>query len=144
MHFSVFRIISFFTLQGLSVKLRLKRRHLFYTVFVVCPNLILYSLSGLSFLLPTDSGEKVSFSVTLVLAQMVSFGTLTSIFPASSLNFPLLAYFVLVVTLHMSILCFCAVMGKLYGTPLFFARGARGPGRLAGVVTWSLPFNCFR
>ncbi|XP_075254530.1 neuronal acetylcholine receptor subunit beta-3-like [Convolutriloba macropyga] len=106
----VWREKHFLFWKGLSVNLRLKRRHLFYAVFIVCPNVILYVLSGLTFLLPTDSGEKVSFSVTLLLAQVVSFGTLTSVFPASSLNFPLLAYFVLAVTLHMSFLCFCAVI----------------------------------
>ncbi|XP_075254732.1 neuronal acetylcholine receptor subunit beta-4-like [Convolutriloba macropyga] len=93
-----------------TVHLNLKRRHLFYSIFLISPTIILYLLSGLTFLLPPDSGEKVSFAVTILLAQIVSFGTLSGIFPTSSRNLPILAYFVLAVTVHMSLVCFVASM----------------------------------
>ncbi|XP_075254612.1 acetylcholine receptor subunit alpha-type unc-63-like [Convolutriloba macropyga] len=79
-------------------------------MFIIFPATALYFLSGLTFLLPADSGEKVSFAVTLLLAQFLSFVTLSEIFPASSLNFPKLAYFVAVVTSHMSFNCLLSII----------------------------------
>ena len=99
-------------LKQIVVELKLKRRHLFYTIFLTCPTIILYLISGLTFLLPAESGEKVSFAVTILLAQIVLFGNLSNIFPASSKNLPILAYFVLTVTIHMSLACVAAVLGK--------------------------------
>ena len=95
------------------VEIKIKRRHLFHTIFIISPTIILYIISGLTFLLPPDSGEKVSFAVTILLAQIVSFGTLGEIFPASSKNLPLLVYFVLTVTVHMSLVCLAATLGKI-------------------------------
>ena len=80
---------------------------------IIFPNLVLYLLSGLTFLLPSDSGEKVSFAVTLLLAQIVSFGALADLFPANSLSLPILTYFVAVVTVHLSCNCCLAIFGKL-------------------------------
>ena len=92
--------------------MKFQRRSLFYVLTLMFPSCSLYMLSGLILILPVESGEKVSFAVTLLLAQFVTFGTLTAIFPASSLHFPILAYFVSAVAIHMSILCCIAILGR--------------------------------
>ena len=90
----------------------IKRRSLFYSVFLILPTLTLYSLSILTYLLPVQSGEKVSVAVTLLLAQTVNFGTLTAILPENSKNFPMAARFVSVVVLHMAAVCPLAIIGE--------------------------------
>ncbi|XP_075254613.1 neuronal acetylcholine receptor subunit beta-3-like [Convolutriloba macropyga] len=97
------------TNHELIIHLSIKRKYLFYLLFLVFPNMILYLMSGLTFLLPAESGEKVSCAVTLFLAQVVSFGTLANIFPASSRSLPVMAYFVVIVTFHMGISCLLAI-----------------------------------
>ena len=44
----------------LIIHLSIERKYLFYLLFLVFPNMILYLMSGLTFLLPAESGEKVS------------------------------------------------------------------------------------
>ena len=90
----------------------IKRRSLFSILFLIFPTDLLYVLSSFTFFLPVDSGEKVSYAVTLLLAQIVSFGTLGNLFPPSSKNVPKLVYFVVAVTVHMSISCLLAIFGN--------------------------------
>ena len=101
------------TSSALVVTVHLKRRPLFYMVVLICPNLMIYLLSTLVFFLPVESGEKVSYIVTIFLAEIVNVGALTNVFPASSFGFPKLAYFILTVTVHLSLLCVATVAGIL-------------------------------
>merc|ERR1712226_502216 len=55
--------------EVITIHLGLKRRNLFHVLLFLIPNSILYLLSGLVYLIPVDSGEKVSFAVTVLLAQ---------------------------------------------------------------------------
>ena len=99
-------------LDTLVVTIRIKRRSLYYLFILICPNLLIYYLSTLVFLLPIESGEKVSFIVTLLLAEVVTVGTLNDIFPASSLGFPIMAGFATSVVLHLSALCVASAAGE--------------------------------
>ena len=100
-----------FDFEKLVVTIRLKRRSLYYLYTLVCPNLTIYYLSTLVFLLPIESGEKVTFIVTILLAQVVTVGTLNDIFPASSLNFPILVGFSAAIVLHLGVLCIVSAAG---------------------------------
>ena len=51
------------TNHELIIHLSIKRKYLFYLLFLVFPNMILYLMSGLTFLLPAESGEKVSIVI---------------------------------------------------------------------------------
>ena len=81
-------------------------------MILIIPIVTIYLLSGLSFFLPADTGEKVSFAMTVLLAQVVAFAALSDLFPASSSNVPLLLYFVCVIMMHMTLLCSMSVAGK--------------------------------
>ncbi|XP_063729046.1 neuronal acetylcholine receptor subunit beta-3-like [Symsagittifera roscoffensis] len=88
--------------------IQLKRRYQFYMFVLVFPNMTLYILAGLTFKIPIESGDKISFAITTLLAQIVVFGTLISIFPSSSVGFPVLTYYICVLTVHLSLLCVLA------------------------------------
>ena len=94
------------------MELRIARRNLFYSMVFVFPNALLYLMSSLVYFLPVESGEKVSFSITILLAEIVSFGTLTEILPSSSLNFPLLAWFIFAIVCHTALGTFFAVFSE--------------------------------
>ena len=97
----------------------IKRKPLYYAMVLVLPIVTIYLLSGLSFFLPPDTGEKVAFAMTVLLAQIVAYAALSDIFPAGSNNLPLLLYFVGSVMLHMALLCFMAVTGMSFWLNFF-------------------------
>ncbi|XP_063728700.1 neuronal acetylcholine receptor subunit beta-3-like [Symsagittifera roscoffensis] len=77
---------------------------------LVLPCLVLYTISSLCFVLPSDATEKVSFAVTILLAEVVAFTSLSNVLPESSENTPILLYFLSAVIWHMGILCIVAVL----------------------------------
>jgi len=91
--------------ENMVMTIRIRRRSTFYMFVILMPNVLIYLLSTLVFLLPIESGDKVSYIVTVLLAEVVTVGTLNDIFPASSLGFPILAGFVSGVVGHLSMLC---------------------------------------
>ncbi|XP_075256062.1 acetylcholine receptor subunit beta-type acr-3-like isoform X2 [Convolutriloba macropyga] len=93
----------------IRVDVPLRRRSLFFGVFLIYPNLLLYFLSIFTYLLPPESGEKVSFAVTLLLAEVVNFGTMLAIFPTSSLHIPIVVYFACAVSGQMMLMCIFAI-----------------------------------
>ena len=75
--------------------LKLRRKTLFYTVNLIIPCVGISFLSVLVFYLPSDSGEKVSLSINILLSLTVFFLLLAEIIPPTSLVVPLLGKFVL-------------------------------------------------
>merc|ERR1711899_361275 len=75
--------------------LKLRRKTLFYTVNLIIPCVGISFLSVLVFYLPSDSGEKVSLSISILLSLTVFFLLLAEIIPPTSLVVPLLGKFVL-------------------------------------------------
>ena len=66
------------------VTLTLKRRALYYILTICVPILILSILNCLVYLLPPDSGEKISFCLTVLLAYMVYISFLGDNLPRTS------------------------------------------------------------
>ena len=104
------------------MEIKLIRRHLFYAVIFMLPNVLLYALSALVFLVPVESGEKISFSITILLAFVVSFGTISELLPASSLNFPIIAYFLGAAVTQMTLDTILATVGKIALIELCFSN----------------------
>merc|ERR1712165_569191 len=75
--------------------LKLRRKTLFYTVNLIIPCVGISFLTVLVFYLPSDSGEKVSLSISILLSLTVFFLLLAEIIPPTSLVVPLLGKFVL-------------------------------------------------
>ena len=76
----------------IRMPLNIKRRHRFYLLIFVLPNALLFLLSGLVFFVPPESGEKISFAITILLAQFVSLAMISDILPSSSRSFPKIGY----------------------------------------------------
>merc|ERR1739844_18807 len=75
--------------------LHLRRKSLFYTVNLIIPCMGISFLTVLVFYLPSDSGEKVGLSISILLSLTVFFLLLAEIIPPTSLVVPLLGKFVL-------------------------------------------------
>lgn len=73
----------------------LRRKTLFYTVNLIIPCVGISFLSVLVFYLPSESGEKVSLCISILLSLTVFFLLLVEIIPPTSLTVPLLGKYLL-------------------------------------------------
>lgn len=87
--------------------INLRRKTLFYTVNLIIPCVFMSFLSVLVFYLPSDSGEKVSLSISILLSLTVFFLLLAEIIPPTSLSVPLLGKYLL---FTMSLVTFSVVV----------------------------------
>merc|ERR1711953_149902 len=79
----------------ITFNVTMRRKTLFYTVNLIIPCMGISFLTVLVFYLPSDSGEKVSLSISILLSLTVFFLLLAEIIPPTSLVVPLLGKFVL-------------------------------------------------
>lgn len=68
---------------------------MFYTVNLIIPCVGISMLSVLVFYLPSDSGEKISLCISILLSLTVFFLLLVEIIPPTSLTVPLLGKYLL-------------------------------------------------
>lgn len=68
--------------------LKIRRKPLFYILSVLFPCMLTSSVAILAFLLPPESGEKVSLNVTILLSLAVFLLMVSDQLPASSDHFP--------------------------------------------------------
>ncbi|UYV64604.1 nAChRa1 [Cordylochernes scorpioides] len=87
----------------ITFNITLRRKTLFYTVNLIIPCVAITFLSILVFYLPSDSGEKVSLSISIILSLGVFFLLLSEIIPPTSLAVPLLGKYLL---FTMILVCF--------------------------------------
>ncbi|XP_033759612.1 neuronal acetylcholine receptor subunit alpha-3-like [Pecten maximus] len=88
----------------LNFVLQLERRYAFYVMNVIVPVLLTSLLTPMVFKLPSESGERVSFMLTVVLALEVLLTVVSAHMPATSL--------------HISVI---ALLGDFRKTNLFFS-----------------------
>ncbi|GMR54916.1 hypothetical protein PMAYCL1PPCAC_25111, partial [Pristionchus mayeri] len=72
----------------------IRRKTLFYTVILIIPTVLIAFLSMTTFYLPTDSGEKISLTINLLLALVVFLLLVSKILPPTS-NIPLMGKYLL-------------------------------------------------
>jgi nicotinic acetylcholine receptor len=82
-------------LADIMFYITLRRKTLFYTVNLIIPCVGISFLSVLVFYLPSDSGEKVSLCISILLSLTVFFLLLAEIIPPTSLTVPLLGKYLL-------------------------------------------------
>ncbi|XP_061669946.1 neuronal acetylcholine receptor subunit alpha-7-like [Syngnathoides biaculeatus] len=81
----------------------MRRRTLFYAVNLLIPCFLISLLALLVFLLPADSGEKISLGITVMLSLIVFMLLVTEIMPSTSDSVPIIVqYFIitLVIVAH--------------------------------------------
>lgn len=67
-----------------------RRRPLFYTVNLLLPSIFLMVMDIVGFYLPPDSGERVSFKITLLLGYSVFLIIVSDTLPATAIGTPLI------------------------------------------------------
>ncbi|KAK9880272.1 hypothetical protein WA026_010145 [Henosepilachna vigintioctopunctata] len=80
---------------AVAYAITMRRKTLFYTVNLIIPCVGITFLTVLVFYLPSDSGEKVSLCVSILLSLTVFFLLLAEIIPPTSLAVPLLGKYLL-------------------------------------------------
>jgi len=75
--------------------LHLRRKTLFFIINLIIPCVVIAILCWFTFLLPSTSGEKVGYAITLLLGLMVFLLLLFTVLPATSESVPLMAQFLL-------------------------------------------------
>lgn len=71
----------------------LKRRPLFYLMNLMFPCMLITAVAILGFLLPPDSGEKVSLEITVLLSLAVFLLVVSETMPPTSEDFPYIGEF---------------------------------------------------
>ncbi|XP_069119573.1 neuronal acetylcholine receptor subunit beta-3-like [Argopecten irradians] len=93
-----------------TYSLRLKRRPKFVIITMIAPVILLAFLNVCVFLIPSSSGEKNSFCVTVYLSYAVFLGIISSELPHSSLNVSYLAMYLLALLVFSVIIVFVTVV----------------------------------
>ncbi|XP_031636440.1 acetylcholine receptor subunit alpha-like 1 [Contarinia nasturtii] len=98
----------------------LRRKTLFYTVNLIIPCVGISFLSVLVFYLPSDSGEKISLCISILLSLTVFFLLLVEIIPPTSLTVPLLGKYILftMMLVTLSVVVTIAVLNVNFRSPV--------------------------
>ena len=78
-----------------TFQLTIRRKTLFYTVNLIIPCVAISFLTVLVFFLPSDSGEKITLCISILLALTVFFLLLSELIPPTSLVIPLIGKYLL-------------------------------------------------
>uniref|UniRef100_A0A1I8GX25 Neur_chan_LBD domain-containing protein n=1 Tax=Macrostomum lignano TaxID=282301 RepID=A0A1I8GX25_9PLAT len=139
----------------LQFAITFKRRPIFYVINLILPSLLLLAISTVTFRLPPDCGERMSFSITIVLSMCVFLQMVNEHTPTQSESVPLLTcYCTLAVVMTMTVVlgnafvlschsrcCRAAPPGRLLRTLFlhsFVARRSRRQPEADGSVRQSL------
>ena len=74
----------------------LKRKPIYYVINIILPILFLGLLNCFVFVLPVEAGEKIGYSVTLLLALTVFLTIISSLLPTNSENTSLLSVYIVI------------------------------------------------
>ncbi|XP_061172036.1 acetylcholine receptor subunit alpha-like 1 [Saccostrea echinata] len=93
----------------ITFNITLRRRTLFYSLNLIMPCLSISCLTVLVFYLPSDSGEKITLSISILLALTVFFLLLSDINPPTSFVIPLIGKYLLFTMIVVTMSIFLAV-----------------------------------
>ncbi|MEW8545917.1 MAG: hypothetical protein AB2693_20540 [Candidatus Thiodiazotropha sp.] len=104
-------------LSMVGFDIQFSRKSTFLVVNILIPIVFLSILNSVVFLLPQESGERVSFSVTVLLSFTVFLSVIGDNIPKTSSPMPLLCHYVVAVLIYSGIITFTAILcQRLYHT----------------------------
>lgn len=89
---------------------RLKRKPQYVIVNVVLPILFLCLLNVLVFMLPAESGERVSYAITVLLSIAVFMTIVSDILPKTSEPLPIIGYFLMIDLIVSALTGLCTIL----------------------------------
>ncbi|RUS86580.1 hypothetical protein EGW08_005661 [Elysia chlorotica] len=89
-------VVSEWGLAGFQVEIVIQRRSGFFILNIVMPVVLLSFLNIVVFLIPVDSGEKISYGITVLLALAVFMSIVGDMLPRSSDVVPLVTIYLFV------------------------------------------------
>jgi hypothetical protein len=94
----------------LKIELILKRKSLYFVINMLAPILLLSLLNPLVFVLPIDSGERVSYAITIFLSFAVFMTLLSDNIPKSSEPMALMSYFLIITMCMSTLVCVLSIV----------------------------------
>uniref|UniRef100_A0A1I8H7M4 Neur_chan_LBD domain-containing protein n=1 Tax=Macrostomum lignano TaxID=282301 RepID=A0A1I8H7M4_9PLAT len=93
--------------DAVILALKFQRRSAFYVTNLLFPSILLLAISALAFRMPPDCGERVSFSITIVLSMCVFLQLAGNYTPTQSESVPLITWYfsIAVVMTILNVLC---------------------------------------
>ncbi|XP_064608745.1 acetylcholine receptor subunit alpha-like 1 isoform X2 [Liolophura sinensis] len=103
----------------ITFNVTIRRRTLFYSVNLMVPCMSISCMCVLVFYLPSDSGEKITLSISILLALTVFFLLLSDLIPPTSFVIPLIGKYLLftMIVVTMSIILTIFVLSIHYRSP---------------------------
>ncbi|XP_074650170.1 acetylcholine receptor subunit alpha-like isoform X2 [Tubulanus polymorphus] len=103
----------------ITFNVTMRRKTLFYTVNLIIPCVSISFLTVLVFYLPSDSGEKITLCISILIALTVFFLLLAEIIPPTSLVVPLIGKYLLftMILVTLSIIVTVIVLNVHYRSP---------------------------
>lgn len=126
------------TMSYISVDIKMKRRPAFAVINIVLPMVFMVILNLLVFILPVDSGERVSYSITVLLAIAVFLTLVGDNLPKTSTPTALLSYFLLGDLILSSVICLIVILG------LTFHHRDDSESPVPNRVARAVKFCCYR
>uniref|UniRef100_A0A3Q1JHY7 Uncharacterized protein n=1 Tax=Anabas testudineus TaxID=64144 RepID=A0A3Q1JHY7_ANATE len=101
--------------QDITFYLIIKRKPLFYIVNIIIPCVLISFLASLVYYLPADSGEKMTLSSSVLLAQSVFLLLISQQLPETSMSVPLIVkYLMFIMVLVTVVVLNCVVVLNLH------------------------------
>ncbi|XP_078058180.1 acetylcholine receptor subunit delta isoform X1 [Mustelus asterias] len=89
--------------QDITFYLIIRRKPLFYIINIITPCVLISFLASLAFYLPADSGEKMTLSISVLLAQSVFLLLISQRLPETALAVPLIGKYLMFIMILVTI-----------------------------------------